>query len=500
MIVIERTYRLASRASALFLLSGCAVGPDFHTPAMPNVSSFLPAAYADGAASDPIAGMRLVNGAEIPPQWWELLRSEGLNLLVRDAITHNADLTAAEAAVRVARANALAQRGALFPTVDATLDASRQKIAVAPTVDPTSGEISTGPSRYGVVTRQVSVSFAPDLWGGTRRQIETADAEVDSTAFQREGVYLTLASNVALAAIEEARIRGQIDATNRVISLQTQLLSILRRQFEIGHIALSDVMTQETALAQSRLSLPPLEQDLAKQRHLLAFLSGRFPNEPPSPTFRLTSFRLPRSLPLSVPGNLVRQRPDVRTAEASLHGANAQIGAAIADRLPQITLTANLGRTSSNVPELSPTGAMWLVGSHLAQKVFDAGTLAYKQRAAEEAANQSLAQYRSIVLAAFQNVADVLSALQSDARAIAAATTAEHSARQNVQLIQRQLEQGLVNVPILIEAQRAYLDTATALVDARASRFADTVALFQALGGGWWNRRDAKVDSIAARF
>ncbi|WP_400771328.1 efflux transporter outer membrane subunit [Methylosinus sporium] len=496
-IVTARLCRLSLGSSVLMFLSGCAVGPDFQPPSAPSVSSFLPTAHDDRAGSAPLDGLKLVSGAEIPAQWWELLRSDGLNQLVREAIAHNSDLTAAEAAVRVARANALAQRGALFPSVDAMLDANRQKIAVAPTVDPNTGEASTGPSRYSVVTRQVSVSFAPDIWGGTRRQIESADAEVELQAFQREGVYLTLASNVALAAIEEARLRGQIDATNRVIALQTKLLSILRRQFEIGHIASSDVMTQETALAQSRLALPPLVQSLATQRHLLAFLTGRFPADPPSPTFRLAAFGLPRALPLSVPGDLIRQRPDVRAAEASLHEANAQIGAAIADRLPQITLSANIGKTSSNAPDLSPSGAIWQVGSHLAQKVFDAGTLAYKQRAAEEGASRSFAQYRSVVLAAFQNVADALSALRSDSQAIAAATAAESSARRNVELIQRQLEQGLVNVPIVIEAQRAYLDTTTALVDARASRFADTVALFQALGGGWWNRRDAKSHAAA---
>lgn len=488
--MVRCSHWLASQIFVALLLPGCAVGPEFKTPSPPDVESFLPASGGNSANADRVPDRKLVRGGEIPPQWWEMLRAENLDLLVQDAIAHNADLAAAEAAVRVARANALAQRGSLFPSVDATFDATRQKIAVTPVVDSETGEVSNGPSRYSVVTRQVSVSFVPDVWGGMRRQIETADAEAESRAFQREGVYLTLASNVALAAIEEARLRGQIAATNRIIALQVDLLRILRRQYEIGHLALPDVTTQETAVAQARLLLPPLELQLAKQRNLLAFLTGRFPNDTRLPTFQLAAFQLPRTLPLSMPGNLVRQRPDIRTAEASLRGANAEIGAAIANRLPQITLSANAGRTWSNVPELSPTGAIWFVGSNVAQKVFDAGTLAHKQRAAEEATNQSLAQYRSVVLAAFQNVADVLKALQSDARAIQAATAAKGAAQRNVDLIRRQVEQGQVNVPILIEAQRAYLDTSLAVVDAQAARFADTVALFQALGGGWWNRSE----------
>lgn len=496
-----RQFRRLAGLVVATLLSGCAVGPDFKTPTAPNVGSYLPSAGGNPANADQVPGRKLVHGGDIPPQWWDMLRAKNLSRLVEDAIAHNTDLEAAEAAVRVAHANALAQRGALFPTIDANLDANRQKIAVTPILDPGTGELANGPSRYSVVTRQVSVSFVPDVWGGIRRQLETAEAEVEARLFQREGTYLTLASNVALAAIEEARLRGQIAAINRILELKTDLLRILRRQNEIGYVALLDVTTQESAVAQTRLLLPPLELQLAKQRHLFAFLTGRFPNDNGLPTFQLTEFRLPRTLPLSLPGDLVRQRPDIRTAEAVLRGANAGIGAAIANRLPQITLSANSGKTWSNVPELSPTGAMWFVGSNVAQKVFDAGTLAYKQRAAEEATNQALAQYRSVVLAAFQNVADVLKALQSDARAIEAATAAKAAAERNVDLIRRQLDQGQVNVTILIEAQRAYLDTSLALVDAQAARLADTVALFQALGGGWWNRLEntAEMAAISGR-
>jgi NodT family efflux transporter outer membrane factor (OMF) lipoprotein len=475
-------------AALAALLAGCAVGPDFRTPDAPQVGTFLSDRATDLPRGDTVQGRTILRGAEVPATWWELFKSPELNQLVRDSIAHNPDLEAAEAAVRVAYANAMAQRGALFPSVDANLDGNRQRPA-GQLVDADTGRVSKLPA-YNVTTRQVSVSFVPDVWGGTRRLVEAADAETEAQMFQREGVYLTLASNIALAAIEEARLRGQIAATQRVIALQVQFLGILRRQHDQGQIALPDVVSQETAVAQARLLLPPLQKQLAQQRNLLATLTGRFPNELDKPVFRLSAFRLPRQLPLSLPGEIVRQRPDVRTAEANLRAANAQIGAALAERLPQITLSGNIGKTRSNMPELTPSGAFWTLAGGVGQKIFDAGTLYYKQRAAEEATQQAIAQYRSAVLVAFQNVGDVLRALQADAASVRAAAEAERTAARNIELIRRQFDQGQVSVPILIVAQEAYLQTSLAHIDAQASRLADTVALFQALGGGWWNRAE----------
>jgi NodT family efflux transporter outer membrane factor (OMF) lipoprotein len=213
------------------------------------------------------------------------------------------------------------------------------------------------------------------------------------------------------------------------------------------------------------------------------------PSEADMASFQLASFRLPRRLPISLPADLVRQRPDIRTAEADLHAANAQIGVALANRLPQIVISGNRGTTAEKLSQLFSAGTgYWTIAGNVAQTVFDAGTLMYKQRAAEAATEQALSQYRSVALAAFQNVADALRALQADARTVEAAETAERTAEKNVDLVRRQVEQGQVNISLLIAAQRAYLETSLAHVNARASRLADTVALFQALGGGWWNR------------
>jgi NodT family efflux transporter outer membrane factor (OMF) lipoprotein len=459
-------------------LTGCAVGPNFRTPDPPPVANYLP-------GGDRSLGRRFVRGGDVPAQWWELFRSRYLNQLIEEGIIHNADLQAAEAAVRAAQANALAQRGTLFPVITGDFNSSRQKM---PTAALTTNS-PTGSDTFSLHTAQLSVSYVVDVFGGARRQLETTEAQAEAQAFLREGVYLTLTTNIALAAIQEASLRGQIAATRRLIDIATQLLGLLRRQYDLGQIALTDVVAQETAVAQAKLLLPPLEKALAQQRDLLAILTGRFPSEDIAATFRLGSFRMPRTIPIGVPADLVRQRPDVRVAEANLRAANAQIGVAIANRLPKITLTGNVGSTAPALARLfSPGTGFWTVAGDAAQTVFDAGTLLYKQRQAEETFTQTTAQYRSVVLVAFQNVADTLRALEADSRAVSAAITAERSAARGIDLIRTQIEQGQASLPVLIPAQQAFLQTSLARVQAEALRLADAVALFQALGGGWWNR------------
>ena len=464
------------------MLAGCAVGPDFVTPAPPPVEGYLPDRSDRTRAT-------LERGAQISAQWWAAFHSRALNRLIDDAIKNNADLAAAESAVRVAQANALSLRGLLFPVIAADFNASRQLV---PTQTLTSNAAS-GADLYSLHTAQVTVAFTPDVFGGTRRQIEAAEAQTEAAAFQREAVHLTLASNVALGAIQEASLRGQIAATRRLIDLSVQLLDLLKRQYDRGQIALPDVVAQETALAQARLLLPPLEKQLAQQRDLLATLTGRFAADGVSTVFELRSFTLPRRLPLSLPADFVRQRPDIRVAEANLHAANAQVGVALANRLPQITLTGNAGSTADSMSRLfSPGTLFWTIAGDAAQTVFDAGSKYYKQKAAEEQTAQVAAQYRSTMLNAFQNVADVLRALQADARTLNAAIAAERSAQQNIDLVRKQVERGQVAVALLLAAQQAYLQTSLARVQAQASQFADAVALFQALGGGWWNRAAAQ--------
>jgi NodT family efflux transporter outer membrane factor (OMF) lipoprotein len=481
-----RPLSVVLRRSALvctLFVSGCTVGPDFLTPPPPSIEKYLPDERpAQEGRGGPAAG--LVWGADVSAQWWRHFGSAELNHLIEAGIAQNADLQTAEAALRVAQANVVVQRGALFPVVGLGFNSSSQRVSQTLSAPTTSGDYL-----YSLHTGQVNVAFSPDIWGGTRRQIESAEAQARAAAFQREAAYLSLTANIALAAVQEASLRGQIAATTRIIGAQEQLLGILRKQNSAGQIALPDVASQETAVAQAKLLLPTLERQLGQQRNLLAVLTGRFPSEGVKGSFSLRSFRLPRKIPLSLPADLVRNRPDIRIAEENLHAANALIGTAIANRLPQITLSASAGSSAASLGRLlSPETGFWTIAGNAAQTVFDAGTLAARQQSAEEFTTQTASQYRATVLMAFQNVADTLRALQSDARALNAAIAAEGAASRNLDLIRKQVDAGQISLPLLLNAQQAYLQTALARVQAEAQRIADTVALFQALGGGWWNR------------
>jgi NodT family efflux transporter outer membrane factor (OMF) lipoprotein len=498
---------IASRASlprasclvAALLLVGCEVGPDFKRPAPPGVTGYTPEPMSAQTASAPIAGgeaQHFVQGLDIPAQWWTLFHSPALNALVEQAIAANPSLPAAQAALRQAWENLYAEQGSLFPTVTAGFSPSRNKTATG-ALSPAS---ASGNPYYSLYTAQVNVSYAPDVFGGTRRQIESLAEQAEVQRFQLEATYLTLTSNVVAAAVQEASLRGQIAATQEIVKTDSEGLDILRRQLELGQVAGADVAAQEAALAQAQAMLPPLQKQLAIERDLLTALTGRFPSQEPAQKFDLASFRLPRELPVTLPSNLVDQRPDVRAAEAQFHSASAEIGVAVASRLPQFTLTAGNGGYASNMIAqfINPGTAFWSVAGGVTQTIFDAGSLLHKQRAAEAAFDQTAAQYRSTVIAALQNVADALRALQADADALKAAAAAQQAAAASLNITRRQLQLGAVNYLALLTAESAYQQALIGVVQAQASRFADTAALFQALGGGWWNRIDLGPSKTAA--
>jgi NodT family efflux transporter outer membrane factor (OMF) lipoprotein len=384
----------------------------------------------------------------------------------------------------VANENTLAARGALFPTVGASFAPTRQHIAAT-----LASPASAGQLVYNLYTAQLSIGYVADVFGATRRQIESTAAQAEAQRFQREAVYLTLTSNVVAAAIQEASLRAQLAATHEIIASATRLTDLTRKQQSAGQISTADVAAQETALAQAQASLPPLEKQLEQQRDLLAVLVGRFPGEGLAQKFELESLTLPEELPVSLPSRLVEQRPDVRAAEAQLHAASAQVGVAIANRLPNITLSAGAGSAALELSQLfSSSTNFWSIAGGVAQPIFEGGTLMHRQRAAEAQYEQAAAQYRSTVLTAFQNVADVLNALQSDARALAATDAAERSARKSLGIARRQWEAGAIGLLPVLNAQQAYQQSVVAVAQARAARYTDTAALFQALGGGWWNR------------
>ncbi len=468
------------------LLAACAVGPDFVRPAAPAVDRYtadpLPAQTAL-AASAGGASQRFLSGEDIPGEWWILFKSPALDALIREALKENPTLAAAEAALRQARELRKAGEGAFFPLVQAGFTPSRNK---------TAGQLSpataNGALYYNQYTAQLGVTYVPDVFGATRRAVEGLAAQEEVQRFQREAAYLTLTSAVVAAAIGEAGLRGQIAATTDIIETQRQLLDILRGQHSLGQVGGADVAAQEALLAQAEAALPPLQKQLVQQRDLIAVLVGRTPSAAPPVTFDLASLQLPQDLPVSVPSRLVEQRPDIRAAEENLHAASAAIGVATANMLPQINLTGNLGTTALTIGSLfGPGTAFWSVAASATQTVFDAGTLLHKKRAAEAAFDEAAAQYKATVLTAFQNVADALEAVKSDADALAAAARAENAAKASLDIAKRQLDLGAVAYPVLLTAQQAYAQAVNGRVQAQAARLADTAALFQALGGGWWN-------------
>jgi NodT family efflux transporter outer membrane factor (OMF) lipoprotein len=436
------------------------------------------------------SAQHFITGADIPGRWWELFHSRQLNQLVEQSLRANPTLSAAQAALRLARENDYSQRGQYFPQVTAGFSASRNLTATG-AVSPAS---ASGNPYYSLITPQLNVSLVPDVFGANRRSVESLEALADSQRFQLEATYLTLTSNVVAGAIQEASLRGQIAATEETIKLESGLMTILQKQFALGQVSGADVAAQRAALAQAQLLLPPLQKQLAQQRDALTALAGHYPSEEVSQQFDLADLQLPLDLPLSLPARLVDQRPDVRAAEANLHSASALIGVAVAARLPQISLTATLGNSANSVAQMFTPGTnFWTVAAGLTAPVFEGGTLLHKQRAAEASFDQAAAQYSNTVLTAMQSVADSLRALQADANALAAAVASEQAAGRSLSIVQRQLQLGQIAYLVLLNAENTYQQARLAVVQAQANRLADTAALFQALGGGWWNRADAAV-------
>ena len=453
------------------------------------------AALPDATVVSPGAGgaaQRFVSGLDIPQAWWTLYRSEPLDKLIRQALVDSPTLTLAQARIREAWENRRAQFGALYPRLDAGVSATRQKISGA-----SFGQPDTGIPAFALLNASVGVSYSPDLFGGTRRQLEALDAQIEYQQFQLEGAHLTLTANIVTTAVKEASLRSQLDATREIAAVLAKELDVVERRLQVGGATLADVLAQRTQLAQTEAALPPLERDLEQTRHQLAVLVGKLPSEVALPRFNLNEMSLPEDVPVSLPSSLVRQRPDIRAAEALLHSASARVGVATANLYPQITLTGNIGSVATTAGALFDSAStIWNLSAGLLQPVFHGGALTAQRSAAVAAYNQTVAQYRVVVLESFQNVADVLRALESDARSLKALAEAEMIAQDALELTRKQFEAGAVSYLSLLNAQRQSLEARLGAVRARAARLADTAALFQAMGGGWWNR-PAKEESAA---
>ena len=503
------------------VLGGCAAGPEFTAPALPVSSGYTPHAGPAATASAPVAhgaAQTFAVGQAIRADWWALFKSPALNTLIEKALVANPSIEAAQASLRVAQESALAQRGYFYPTVAASYSPQRTKLAGnqggnSPGVQGDGSVIAVqqgtpanaggaapfnSPVIYNFHTAQLTVGYAPDVFGANLRQVQGLDALAQAQAHQLQAAYLTLASNVVAAALQEALLRQQIATTQAIVEGGRQAVDVLRRQLTAGYASRVDLALQENALAQSQQALPPLRKQLEQTRNLLRALVGGMQDVELPETFELAQLSLPEELPLSLPSQLVSQRPDMRVAEAQLQAATAAVGVAAANRLPQFSINASWGGAAGSFSQMfSNSGRFFNLAAGITQPIFDAGTLKHRERAAEEGLRQAQALYQATAITAFQNVADTLAAIESDAQALVAAASAERTSRKSLDLVQRQLAKGYIDRLTLLAAEQSHHQAALALAQAQAARLGDTAALFQALGGGWW-QGDGPTDSRAA--
>jgi NodT family efflux transporter outer membrane factor (OMF) lipoprotein len=490
---------LSLLAAAVALGTGCAAGPRYHAPEAPANAGYTPEPLPQSSASAPIQGgeaQSLISERDIPFEWWRLFQSPALDALVVQAFKANPTIPAAHAALAQAQESVRAQRGFYYPSIGAGFQAQRAKVAGNLTQGDSLGIQGTGnnlseptapaaPLYYQFYTAGLTVGFVPDVFGSNRRQVESLAAQRDAQRFMLEATYITLASNVVAAAIQEASLRAQIQATRQIIDADEKSLQILRDQFRLGFAMRIDVAAQEAALAQAQTTLSPLQKQFEQTRDLIRLLAGHLPDQDVAQSFELDALQ-PR---------IIQQRPDVRAAEAQLHAANAQVGVAVAAMLPQFSIAGTLGGAADQIPWLFRTGGpYWTLVGGVTQPIFEGGTLLHTKRAASAALKQAAAQYQTTVITAYQNVADALHASLSDADELVGAVQTENAAKLAYDLTRQQMQLGYVNELLLLNAETTYQQALIARVQAQAVRFGDTVALFQALGGGWWNR-----EQVAAR-
>jgi NodT family efflux transporter outer membrane factor (OMF) lipoprotein len=471
------------------VLAGCTVGPDYKQSAAPDDARFTEKPMPVRTVSANTVGgaaQTLHDGQDISGEWWTLFHSPRIEALVTQALQANPDLTAAQATLREARENMRAEQGAFFPSIDASASGARERISPYSLGEPG----GTSPP-FTLYDPSLSLSYTLDVFGGIRRQVEQLGAQVDYQRFELEATYLNLTSNVVNAALTEASLQAQIDATQDIIRIYQQSLKVTQSRFELGGVSRSDVLQQQANLASALATLPPLQKQLEQERNQLAVYLGTRPDRFGGPTVELASLTLPEDLPVSLPSRLIEQRPDIQAYEALLHAATAQVGVATANLLPQFTLSASYGREGSSIADLfTPAGIVWSLAGAISQPVFEGGTLLARKRSAQAALEVAAAQYSSTVNSAFQAVANALVAIERDAETLQASLQSLQTAEASLKVAQAQFQAGGITYVSVLQTEQTYQTARLNLVSAQAARFTDTVALFQALGGGWWNRTD----------
>ncbi len=480
--VMNKVIRYSLIGVCAVWLTGCATAWKFQRPAPPDVSSYTPTPLTTNLASAPTAlgePQSIVQGKRLTKYWWRALGSEKLNRLIKEALKHNPTLVAAEATLRQAEELYAAQAGSTrYPQLDGNMSAQRQRFNPG-----TLGQ--AGEAReFTLYNAGVGVRYTFDLAGGQRRALEALAARSDYQRFKMEGARLTLVANIVTTAMTQASLKRQIEITEHILKLQENQLELTRERIRLGHGRPDDVYPLQTQLEQTRARLPLLRNQLQQNRHLLAVLAGEAPAKRLPPSFTLEDFNLPSELPLLIPSELVRARPDILAAEALLHTAHAEYGVAISKLYPQLSLSAGLGTQALTTGALfGPGSAVWSLVGQLTQALFNPGLPAEK-RAALAAFDAAAANYQAVVLEALRNVADVLRALDNDSKRLQALAAADLASEKSFESMQRRYKLGAISYYDLLIAQQQRLQTELDLTEGQAKRLLNTVALYQAMGGG----------------
>ncbi|NHO33136.1 efflux transporter outer membrane subunit [Acetobacter fallax] len=492
----DSTRKTVTVLLATTLLSACAVGPNFHRPAAPQ-SQYVQGGIKSATSTVPerLQGdtQTFTSGANIPADWWTLFHYPELDQLVRHVLARSPTLEAATRALFASQQDKKASESALYPSVSGMYNPARFKTSRAYSNVPMANNWN-----YTIHTAQLNISYSPDLWGGVRRQVESAKAQRDAQKYQLEAAWLTLTSSVVNAAIAYAMVREQIRTTQEMIADQERILKSTLAQQTLGNVSGNDVAMQRTLLAQTKATMPPLRQTLATLHDEIAALANDMPDTP-TPEFELARFSLPANLPVSLPAQLIDQRPDIRTAEEYFHAACAQVGVAIANRLPNVQLGFSPGFAAATIAQMAVPGyGQWTLGAMITQPLFDGFQLQHQEKGARLRYDQAAAQYRATISGAVQDVADSLNAIHNDADALTQASEAATQASRSATISQAETRLGALSQIAMLTIQTTSLQTRLDLVEARAARLSDTVGLFQSLGGGWWNRTDDPANTRAA--
>lgn len=475
---------LAVSASGLALTACVAVGPNFRPPEGPKG----PAAGGYAMAGDAAApGVILSAEARGAGPWWQAFGSPELDGVIRQALADSPSVAEARATLEKAQAQSRSTRGAQFVQADAKASAERERINLAafgfsgfpgqgPVANPTLNLYQVGGS----------VSYDLDLFGGRRRATERDNAKAESAARHADAAYLSLSGNIAIEAMKIASLRAQIAETRSILADDRRVIDMVQKAEAVGgqaHAALSGGVAQ---LAEDESLLPPLRRQLDMARHQMALLVGKSPSEWTAPDFDLAKLTAPANVPVSLPSQLVRNRPDILAAEADLHSATAAVGVAVAAQYPDIRLSGVLTQEGLKPGKLfEADSAAWTLLGGVSAPLFHGGTLKANRRAAEADARIALARYEQTVLKAFVQVSDVLSDLGADKLSIDSLELVNRAAEQGAADAQNALRLGGGPMVDVVQSQRTLSRARRALVEAKGRRMSDLVELYAATAADW---------------